>query len=130
MRAIRLSILALLAIVAGAAAVHLTRTRTYDREARALAGGNPAFGNAAVARYGCVACHVVPGFRGTNSHVGPPLAGFAQRSYVAGVAENTPENVIRFIREPRSVAPQSAMPSVGVSEADARDIATYLYTLR
>ena len=130
MRILGLILLVLIVVVAGAAAVQVVRTRTFEREARALVGGNPAFGKDAMARHGCIACHVVPGFFGTKSQVGPSLDGFAHRSFVAGVAQNTPDHVIRFIREPRSVAPRSAMPVLGLSETEARDIATYLYTLR
>ena len=43
---------------------------------------------------------------------------------------NTPANLVRWIREPQAVVPGNAMPDMGVSEADARDIAAYLYTLR
>jgi cytochrome c len=130
MRLFGLIVIALLVIILGAGALQITRARTFEREARLLAGGNPMLGKDAMRRYGCIACHVTPGFTGTNPHVGPPLESFGQRTFVAGVAENTPDNLTRFIREPRSVAPQSAMPVLGVSETDARDIATYLYTLR
>ena len=40
----------------------------------------------------------------------------------------TPENLIRWVIAPREVDPRTAMPDVGVSPADARDIAAYLYT--
>jgi cytochrome c1 len=43
---------------------------------------------------------------------------------------NTPPNLVRWIREPQAVVPGNAMPNMGVSEVDARDIAAYLYTLR
>lgn len=35
----------------------------------------------------------------------------------------------RWLREPQRVNPDSAMPDLGVSERDARDMAAYLYTL-
>ena len=43
---------------------------------------------------------------------------------------NTPQNLIRWIQNPPAVDPLTAMPNVGVTQADARDIAAYLYTLR
>ena len=52
----------------------------------------------------------------------------AQRVYVAGRLANTPDNLIRWIRDPRAVEPHTAMPAVGLDEAGARDIAAYLYT--
>lgn len=48
------------------------------------------------------------------------------RVYLAGVLPNTPENLVRWIYDPRGVSPRSAMPNTGVSEAEAREIAAYL----
>ena len=61
---------------------------------------------------------------------GPPLTRIGDRTYIAGMLRNTPANLVRWIREPQAVIPGNAMPNMGVSEADARDIAAYLYTLR
>ena len=93
-------------------------------------GGDARQGRLALRAYGCTSCHAVPGVRGARARVGPPLTGWAGRRYVAGQAPNEPEALMRFIRDPQSVAPGSAMPDVGVTEADARHIAAYLYTLR
>ena len=49
---------------------------------------------------------------------------------VAGMLPNSPENVVRWIRNPKQVDGLTAMPNLNVSEADARDIAGYLYTLK
>jgi hypothetical protein len=38
--------------------------------------------------------------------------------------------MLRWLRDPRAVSPHTAMPSLGIDEAEARDIASYLYTLR
>jgi cytochrome c1 len=53
-----------------------------------------------------------------------------RRRYVAGHLENTPENLVRWIRHPQEVDRSNAMPDVGVTEADSWDIAAFLYTLR
>jgi cytochrome c1 len=37
---------------------------------------------------------------------------------------------MRWIRNPSEVDPQTAMPLLGVSEADARDISAYLLSRR
>jgi cytochrome c len=95
-----------------------------------IAGGDPAKGRAAVERYGCPACHTIAGIEGANGLVGPPLTGVANRVYIAGVLTNTPENLIRWITNPPAVDPLTAMPYLNVSDADARDIASFLYTLR
>ncbi len=67
---------------------------------------------------------------GSDTAVGPPLAGFAQRSTIAGHAPNTRRHLVDWIREPQRLRPGSAMPDVGVSAADAEDIAAYLESLR
>jgi cytochrome c1 len=38
--------------------------------------------------------------------------------------------MIHWIQDPKSVDSLTAMPNVGVTPADARHIAAYLYTLR
>jgi cytochrome c len=101
-----------------------------EREAAAMTGGDPSRGRAAISRYGCSTCHTIPGVNGANGLVGPPLSQMASRSYIAGVMPNTPDNMIRWIENPPQVDGLTAMPNLGVSEQDARDIAGYLYTLK
>lgn len=101
-----------------------------DAPAIAVAGGDPELGRDALRSYGCISCHSVPGVRGPDTYVGPPLDAWAQRSYIAGSLENNPDNLIYWIQFPDAVEPGTAMPTLGVSEEDARDIAAYLYTLR
>ena len=97
---------------------------------RALTGGDPARGKLALSTYGCIACHTIPGVPGSNALTAPPLIGISQRSHLAGMLENTPENLERWIQHPRQVNPRTAMPEQGVTDQDARDIAAYLYTTR
>jgi cytochrome c2 len=113
----------------GLAAALGCRSET-DAVAARLTGGDPAKGRAAIPKYGCHTCHVIPGVAGAVGLVGPPLTGIADRVYLAGRLPNTAENIARWIRHPRQVDEQTAMPDTGVTEADARDIAAYLYTLR
>jgi cytochrome c1 len=68
--------------------------------------------------------------RGADAKVGPPLTSMASRSFIAGVLENNPSNMIRWIQDPPGVDEKTAMPNLGVSQAEARDMAAYLYTLR
>jgi cytochrome c2 len=100
------------------------------REAAAMTGGDPSRGPDLLRKYGCQTCHTVPGVVGANGLVGPPLAGIASRSYIAGVLPNAPDNMLRWIRDPRGVDAKTAMPNTGVTPSDARHIAAYLYTLR
>lgn len=96
----------------------------------AVAGGDAGRGPRLIEALGCAACHTIPGVPGARGNVGPPLTHFGERVYIAGMLRNTPPNLVRWIRDPQSVVPGNAMPNMGVTEADARDIAAYLYTLR
>jgi len=120
-------------VVFAALALALAAGACTGREADVAAlthGGNANHGKGLIRAYGCGACHTIPGVRGALSTVGPDLAGVASRAYVAGVTPNTPENLMRWIRNPQAVDDKSAMPNLDVSERDARDIAAYLYTLK
>lgn len=102
-----------------------------DTTARQLTqGGVPERGAAAIQRYGCGGCHVIPGIRDANGRMGPSLAGIASRMYLGGHVTNQPDNLMMWISDPQKIAPGTAMPDVGVSPNEARDIAAYLYTLR
>jgi cytochrome c len=95
-----------------------------------MTGGDPRQGRAKIRAYGCQTCHSIPGVPGATSRVGPPLDGIGGRVYLAGRLTNSPDNLMRWIRSPRQVDEQTAMPDLGVTEADGRHIAAYLYTLR
>lgn len=87
-------------------------------------------GRAVIERFGCAACHVIPGIRGARGLVGPPLTKLGSRIYIAGILPNTPESLTRWLLDPPSINPGTAMPSVGLDEAQARAAAAYLSTLR
>lgn len=91
--------------------------------------GDVGAGKQALHQYLCASCHAIPGVVGADRHVGPPLGGMADRLYIAGVLPNTPANMVHWLRYPTQVNPQSAMPDLGVTQQDARDIAAFLYTL-
>ena len=91
--------------------------------------GDARRGKQALAQYACSACHTIPGIANSNSQVGPPLAGIARRSLIAGKLANTPDNLVLWITRTHEVDARSAMPDMGVSAADARDMAAYLGTL-
>jgi cytochrome c1 len=63
----------------------------------------------------------------SDALVGPPLTRMGGRSYLAGNMPNNAANLIRFIESPREVHNDTAMPEMNVTDADARDIAAYLY---
>jgi cytochrome c len=94
-----------------------------------VSGGDSDRGRAAILKYGCSSCHSIPGIREGNS-VGPPLDSYSRRPRVADTLPNTPDNLTLFLLDPASVRPGTAMPDVGLSTDEARDITAFLYTLR
>ena len=95
----------------------------------ALTAGDSARGRIALFQHACNACHTIPGITGGNAQVGPPLEGIAGRSLIAGKLANTPDNMVLWLRQTQQVKPMTAMPQLGVTEQDARDMAAYLTTL-
>ena len=100
------------------------------RAADNAGSGDPRRGVLAMQQYACTTCHLIPGMVGANAHVGPPLRGIAGRKYLAGRLPNSPENMVRWIRDPKGVSPATLMPDLEVSEEHARDMVAYLYTLK
>jgi cytochrome c len=102
-----------------------------DRASAAMAGlGDAKRGRQLVGQYGCGTCHQIPGVAAADGKVGPPLERIAKRVYLAGRIANTRENMARWIREPQAIDPRTAMPDMQVTEAHARDMVAYLYTLK
>ncbi len=93
-------------------------------------GGDPERGRAVIEEFDCGTCHTIPGVRAARGLVGPPLMWFSRRTFIAGEVPNTPENLVRWVRAPESIEAATAMPTVGLTDQQARDVAAYLYTLR
>ncbi len=100
-----------------------------ERAARPLVFGNAERGEHAIHDRGCGACHDIPGVRGAYGTLAQSLCGFSQRTLIAGELPNTPDNLVRWIVDPLSIRPKTAMPYLGIGSAEARDIAAYLYSL-
>ena len=92
-------------------------------------GGDPDAGKKTLARRNCNACHKIPGVESSRATGGPNLEHWTQRQLIAKRYPNTPENLIHWIQDPRAMVDTTYMPSMGVQEKEARDIAAYLYTL-
>jgi len=97
---------------------------------RVVEGGDAERGKAAIATYGCGSCHMIPGIENADGLVGPPLIHWSRRRIIAGEVPNDPERLITWLTVPQSIEPGTAMPNMGVTDGQARDIAAYLYTLR
>lgn len=99
--------------------------------AAALAqAGDAERGRLLLRQFGCGSCHRIPGVADARGAVGPPLAGLMRRVYLAGMLPNTPHNLERWIRDPQSLVPGTAMPDLQVGVEHARDLVAYLSTLK
>jgi hypothetical protein len=95
----------------------------------AIPGADADRGKALIAAYGCGTCHFVPGVQGADGRVAPRLENFANRTLLAGRFPNVPRFLVPWLVSPPALKPRTAMPDLGIAEAEARDIAGYLYTL-
>lgn len=83
---------------------------------------------------GCAACHAVRGSAG-GAPDKPDLTNFGLRtSLAAGVLENTPENLARWLRDPQEVKPGNYMPTLWRADDPERDeeiqaLVAYLHSL-
>ncbi|HEY1329008.1 MAG TPA: c-type cytochrome [Casimicrobiaceae bacterium] len=91
---------------------------------------DPGRGIVALRQYGCATCHRIPGVVGADTSVGPPLAHLARRAFIGGAVPNDEQGLMRWLQSPQKLHPGSAMPDLGVTERDARDMAAYLATLQ
>ena len=78
---------------------------------------------------GCIACHSV---RGTPAAgvLGPDLTHLGSRRRIAaGIMDNTPENLARWIADPPAVKPGALMPRLVLDEATLDALVFYLRNL-
>jgi cytochrome c2 len=106
---------------------HFKEQQDLRMRAEAITGGNVERGEALFSAYGCGGCHSLGRVPQARGLVGPTLDGIGSRAVLAGRLENRPENLMRWIGDPQSIAPGTAMPRLGVGERDQRDIAAFLY---
>ena len=110
------------------AALACLGSRSLPDYAQAV-GGDSERGRSLIAARHCGACHTIPRVTGAAGVVGPRLAGIARRTFIGGSMPNTPQNLARWVRNPHNIDPTTAMPAVGLDDAQALDVAAFLYTL-
>lgn len=110
------------------AALACRGSRSLPDYAQAV-GGDSERGRSLIAARHCGACHTIPRVTGAVGVVGPRLAGIARRTFIGGSMPNTPQNLARWVRNPHNIDPTTAMPAVGLDDAQALDVATFLYAL-
>ncbi len=99
-----------------------------------VAGGAAAAdaGKQLIAQKGCGSCHMIPGVSGAVGTVGPNLGGVAGRTKIAGgaVSNAGPDDLKKWIVDPPSLKPGTAMPKLGLTDDEATKIVAYLETLK
>ena len=92
--------------------------------------GDAIRGRALLQTHDCGVCHVIPGVSGAHGQVGPPLRQMRRRVYIAGKFPNVPAVMQAWLLDPPAMAPRTAMPAMGLTNAEARDMTAYLYSLQ
>jgi cytochrome c oxidase subunit 2 len=78
----------------------------------------------------CVNCHAVKGTI-ANGRYGPDLTHLMSRGTIAaGAAENTPENLRRWIQNPEVFKSGSNMPAMNLTDEQLDQVTAYLATLK
>src|SRR5436309_7595044 len=95
--------------------VLLSCNREQKQAAVMATNGDPARGKEAIERYGCTACHNIPGVPGPKGMVGPPLDHMASRAYLAVKLQNIVKVMIKLLLNPPVVDPQGARPHLGAA---------------
>lgn len=91
----------------------------------ALAAGRHEFESQA-----CVNCHAIAG-TSARGQFGPDLTHLASRKTIAsGAADNTTQNLERWIADPDQIKPGALMPSMHLNSDQVREITDYLNTLQ
>lgn len=124
--AVSASVIVLLSLWAGPRAFNAMQQQRET--ARLMTQGDASKAPAVMRRFGCSGCHEIPGIAGADGKVGGSLSDLRKRVYIGGVLNNTSDNLIQWIVSPPKFSPRTAMPVTGISEAEARDVAAYLYS--
>jgi cytochrome c oxidase subunit 2 len=87
-------------------------------------------GNQAFMQSGCIACHKIDGTAAAGV-LGPDLTHVgSRRTIAAGILDNTPENMARWLRNPAEIKPGVLMPNMNLDEDTIRTLVAYLESLK
>ena len=77
----------------------------------------------------CTTCHMVQGI--SKGYIGPDLTHFGRRTTLAaGVLQNTPENVAKWIEDPQEIKPGANMPPLLLPGPKLNALVAYLESLK
>ena len=92
--------------------------------------GHASQGLALFQRTSCINCHAINGTLAT-ARVGPDLTHFASRRKLgAGIADNTPANLRRWLTNPQQIKPGVKMPDYKFTDAEITQLTDYIETLQ
>ena len=79
----------------------------------------------------CINCHAIRGVAGADARVAPDLTHVAsRRQLAAGLLENTPANMRRWLKNPQHIKPGALMPDFNFTDQQLDQLGAYLETLR
>ncbi|MBI2872835.1 MAG: cytochrome c oxidase subunit II [Chloroflexi bacterium] len=79
---------------------------------------------------GCLACHTIRGTLAMGK-IGPDLTHVGGRTTIAaGLLDNTPEDLARWLRDPPEVKPGANMPNLKLSGEEVSALVAYLQALK
>jgi cytochrome c oxidase subunit II len=79
----------------------------------------------------CINCHAIRGVTGADARVAPDLTHVASRRQLgAGILENTPANMRRWLKNPQHIKPGALMPDFNFTDQELDQLGEYLETLR
>ena len=91
--------------------------------------GLAAEGKAIFAGRACVGCHTIRGV--SSGALGPDLTTFGSRhTLAAGLLPISVDNVAAWLKNPPALKPDAKMPALGLTDEQARAVATYLIGLK
>ncbi len=78
----------------------------------------------------CISCHAVRG-TSANAQIAPDLTHFGSRqTLAAGVLDNTPADLTRWLADPQAVKPGNQMPNLKLSAQEIQQLVAYLEGLK
>ena len=96
---------------------------------RPIVQGDAERGLAIIDEVGCASCHKIPGVAWPEGRAAGDLTGFGARPLIAGRLPNQPDVLVRWLIDAPSLDPGTGMPPMPLDQAQARDVAAYLYEL-
>lgn len=96
----------------------------------AVVTGEAARGEQVLMTGACISCHTIDG-TAAQGIIGPNLTHFgSRRTIAAGVMENTPDNLARWLADPQAVKPLNKMPNLNLNPDDINALVQYLSSLK